>query len=69
MYLELESDDPIIGQFNHVFLTLANDSIYLSKKLTDWVLKGPTGQSSPVKATESRGLGVGVGGLDSIKTT
>ena len=61
LIFELESDDPI-GQFNNVFWTSANDSISLSKKLTCWVLKGPTGQSSPGKATESRGVGVGVGG-------
>ena len=62
LILELEPDDPI-GQFNNVFWTSANDSISLSKKLTCWVLKGPTGQSSPGKATESRGVGVGVGGI------
>ena len=61
LILELEPDDPI-GQFNNVFWTSANDSISLSKKLTCWVLKGPTGQSSPGKATESRGVGLGVGG-------
>ena len=62
LILELEPDDPI-GQFNNMFWTSANDSISLSKKLTCWVLKGPTGQSSPGKATESRGVGVGVGGI------
>ena len=62
LILELEPDDPI-GHFNNVFWTSANDSISLSKKLTCWVLKGPTGQSSPGKATESRGVGVGVGGI------
>ena len=62
LILELEPDDPI-GQFNNIFWTSANDSISLSKKLTCWVLKGPTGQSSPGKATESRGVGVGVGGI------
>ena len=62
LILELEPDDPI-GQFNNVFWTSANDSISLSKKLTCWVLKGPTGQSSPGKATESRGVGVAVGGI------
>ena len=58
LILELEPDDPI-GQFNNVFWTLANDSISLSKKLTCWVLKGPTSQSSPRKATASRGGGCG----------
>ena len=62
LILELEPGDPI-GQFNNMFWTSANDSISLSKKLTCWVLKGPTGQSSPGKATESRGVGVGVGGI------
>ena len=57
LILELEPDDPI-GQFNNMFWTSANDSISLSKKLTCWVLKGPTGQSSPGKATESRGVGI-----------
>ena len=63
LILELEPDDPI-GQFNNMFWTSANDSISLSKKLTCWVLKGPTGQSSPGKATESRGVGMRVGGMD-----
>ena len=60
--LDFEPDDPI-GQFNNVFGTSANDCISLSKKSTCWVLKGPTGQSSPGKGTESRGAGVRVRGI------